>query len=68
MATTPYEDADLGAACRRQRSTARPTVARSAPLAVAAVVAAGWAAVTSYGLVLGLVALGAIGSGGTPRA
>jgi hypothetical protein len=60
MATTPYEDA-----VARQRSTAqqrRP----GAPLAVAATVAAGWAALTSFGLVLGLVALGAIGSGGTP--
>ena len=60
MATTPYEDAP-SVAVPRQRSKAR-----RAPLAVAAFVAAGWAALTSYALVLGLGTLGAIGSGGNP--
>jgi hypothetical protein len=64
MATTPYEDA-TSVDVPRQRSAA-PTGRRRAPLAVAAAVAAGWAAVTSYGLVVGLAAIGAIGSGGTP--
>jgi hypothetical protein len=64
MATTPYEDT-TSVALPRQRSAAQQR-RRGAPLAVAAVVAAAWAAITSYGLVLGLVALGAIGSGGTP--
>jgi len=63
MATTPYEDASV--ALPRQRSTAKDR-RRGAPLAVAAAVAAGWAALTSYGLILGLAAVGAIGSGGTP--
>jgi hypothetical protein len=65
MATTPFNDASP-VAVPRQRSAAAQR--RRAPLVVAAVVAAGWAALTSYGLVLGLGTLGTIGSGGSPAA
>jgi hypothetical protein len=61
MATTPYDDV---ATPRGRAGTARPVARpRRAPLPLAAAVAAAWAAVTSYGLVLALVAAGGATAG-----
>jgi hypothetical protein len=59
MATTPYDDLAVPRA-GRPRASARP---RRAPLPLAAAVAAGWAALASYGLVLALVAAGGPAAG-----